>query len=263
MCVSCTSPFLKPGGGADLWRRAVRFGVIDDAETIEFYKSVPERKCAVRQGVDTNGTCLGVCLTCYHASPPVGKRVASQCLSLLHSEVKTDTAASSLPGPACLPFLWGTKNGEAQARIRRAEREKVCAACKTAAEYRSRAVRHPPPRVSTPVCGASTPSTTVAVSHQCGFPGLAVAPDAGCVEALMHAHLQRTRPEEISTVFSNGRTRTYQGVRVPIKSVVGPRQDRRRRAMAAGVVSRAISADPSTVSAAVATILRRAKAHGG
>jgi len=128
VCVLCTSPFLKPGDGADLWRRAVRFSVIDDAETIEFYKSVPERKCAVRQGVDTNETCLGVCLTCYHASPPVGKRVASHCLSLLHSEVKTDTAASSLPGPACLPILWGTKKGEEQTRLRRAEREKVCAA---------------------------------------------------------------------------------------------------------------------------------------
>lgn len=108
MCVSCTSPFLKPGGGADLRRRAVRGGVIDDTEPIEFYKSVSQRKSAVRRGVNANGTCLGLCLSCYHASPPVGKCVASQFLSLFHASFKTDTAASFIPGPACLPYLWGT-----------------------------------------------------------------------------------------------------------------------------------------------------------
>ena len=262
MCVSCTSPFLKPGGGADLRRRAVRGGVIDDAETIEFYKSVSQRKSAVRRGVDANGTCLGLCLSCYHASPPVGKRVAPQCLSLLHASVKTDTAASFIPGPACLPYLWGTQKEEAKGRLPRAEIEKVCAACKTAAEYRSRAVRRPPTRVPATVCGVPVPSTAVAVSRQCSLPGLAVAPNSGCVEALINAHLQRTRPEQISTVFPNGRTRTYQRVTLPIKSVVGPRRSRRRRAKAAGAASRAISADPSTVTAALSTILRRAKEHG-
>ena len=32
VCVSCSSPYLRPGGDADLWRRVVRSGVIDDAE---------------------------------------------------------------------------------------------------------------------------------------------------------------------------------------------------------------------------------------
>ena len=112
------------------------------------------------------------------------------------------------------------------------------------------------------VCGVPVPSAEVAVSRQCSFPGLAVAPNAGCVEALINAHLQRTRPEQISTVFPNARTRTYQRVTVPIKSVVGPRHNHRRRAKAAGAASRAISVDPSTVIAALSTILRRAKEHG-
>jgi len=155
VCVSCTSLFLKPDGGADLWRQAVRFGVIDDAETIEFYKSVPERKCAVRQIVDTNGTCLGVCLTCCHASPTVCQRVASQCLSLFHSEINTDTAASSLPGPACLRFLWGTKKGEEQARLRRAERERFALRARrppntAVARFGSHRPAFPPPLAARP-----------------------------------------------------------------------------------------------------------------
>jgi len=168
------------------------------------------------------------------------------------------------PSRSCLPPVpLGHQKERRTSKITSGGTQKVCAACRTAAEYRGRAVRLPPSRVSTTACGASTPSTTVAVSRQCGLPGLADAPDAGSVEALMHAHLQRKRPEDISTVFSNGRTRTYKLFRVSIESVVSPRQDRRRRAMAAGVMSRAISADPSTVIAAVATILCRAKAHRG
>jgi len=51
-------------------------------------------------------------------------------------------------------------------------------------------------------------------------------------------------------------------VTVPIKSVVDPRHNRRRRAKATGAASLAISADPSTVTAAISPILRRAKEHG-
>ena len=54
-------------------------------------------------------------------------------------------------------------------------------------------------------------------------------------------------------------------MRIPtaIKSVVGPRHGRRRRAMAAGAVTRITQADPSAAAAAIATIQSQAKSRGG
>jgi len=112
VCVSCSSPYLRPGGDADLWRRAVGCGVIDEAESIDAFKKLGVRKSAVREGENANGTVLGWCLPCYSAfrysacRPLACKRLGTQFHSLLHSLVKTDAAASSVPGPACLPFLW-------------------------------------------------------------------------------------------------------------------------------------------------------------
>ena len=269
VCVSCSSPYLRPGGDADLWRRAVGCGVIDDAESIEAFKTLGVRKCAVTEGEDANGTVLGWCLPCYWACrhsacrPPARKRLGAQCHSLLHSLVKTDAAASSVPRPACLPFLWVPEKHDVQARLPPSGREKVCPACKTAAELRSRAVRHPPTRVSASVGGVSVPPAATAVMQQGDLPRIAVAADASSVEGLMHAHLRRTRPNNITTVSSNGRTRTYVMIPTAIKSVVGPRHSRRRRAMTAGVVTRITQADPSAVAAAIATIQSQAKSRGG
>jgi len=131
------------------------------------------------------------------------------------------------------------------------------------AESRSRMARRPPTPLSVSVGGVSIPPVVSAVLKQCRLPGMAVAPDAGCVEELMHAHLRRTRPEKICTVFSSGRTRTDQRIPTSLKSVVGPRHAWRRRAMAAGVVSTIMQADPSAVAAAMETIQRRARARGG
>ena len=111
VCVSCSSPYLRPGGDADLWRRAVCCVVIDDAESIEVFKTLGVRKCAVREGEDANGTVLGWCLRCYSACrPPARKRPGAQCHSLLHPLVKTDAAASSMPGPAFLLTYRSQKN---------------------------------------------------------------------------------------------------------------------------------------------------------
>jgi len=201
VCVSCSSPYLRPGGDADLWRRAVCCVVIDDAESIEVFKTLGVRKCAVREGEDANGTVLGWCLRCYSACrPPARKRLGAQCHSLLHPLVKTDAAASSMPGPAFLLTCGSQKRG-LQARLPPSDREKVCPACNTAAELRSRAVRHPPTRVSASVGGVSVPPAVTAVMQQGDLPGIDVAPDASSVEGLMHAHLRRTRPDKITTVF--------------------------------------------------------------
>jgi len=262
--VSCSCPYLTSGGDTELWRRVVRCCVIDDAASVQFFNIVFVRKRAVREGEDTNRTILGLCLHCYVVCrPPARKRLGTQCRSLLHLSVKTDTAASSVQGPACLPFLWAAERGTARAYLPPAERDKVCPACKTAAECRSRVARRPPTPLSVSVGGVSIPPVVSAVIKQCRLPGMAAAPDAGCVEQLMHAHLQRTRPEKICTVFSNGRIRTYQRIPTSVKSVVGLRHARRRRAMAAGVVSPIMQTDPSTVTAAMETIQRRSRAREG
>jgi len=264
VCVSCSSPYLRPGGDADLWGRAVRCGVIDDTESIEVLKTLGVRKCAVREGEDANGTVLGWCWPCYSACrPPARKRRGAQCHSILHPLVKTDAAASSVPGPACLRFLWVPEKRGVQARLPPSDLETVCPACRTAAELRSRAFRHPPTRVSASVGGVSVPPAGTSAIQQGDLPGISVAPNASSVEGLMHAHLRRTRPEKITTVLSNGRTRTYVRISTAIKSVVGPRHGRRRRAMAVEAVPRITQADPSAAAAAISTIQSQAKSRGG
>jgi len=109
VCVSCSSPYLRPGGDADLWRRAVRSGFIDDSESIEVFKTLGVRKCAVKEGEDANGTVLGWCLPCYsECRPPARKRRGAQCPSLLTPIFKTKAAVSSGPRP-----VWpGSERGD-------------------------------------------------------------------------------------------------------------------------------------------------------
>ena len=74
VCVSCCCPYLTPGGDTELWRRAVRCGVIDDVASVEFFNKVCLRKRAVREGEDTNGTILGLCLHCYVVCRPPSRK---------------------------------------------------------------------------------------------------------------------------------------------------------------------------------------------
>jgi len=78
----------------------------------------------------------------------------------------------------------------------------------------------------------------------------------------LHAHLRWTHLDSITTAFSNGRTRTYLKIPTAVKSVLGLRHAWRRRAMAMGAME-LTQADSSAVTAAMATIICYAKAHGG
>lgn len=112
VCVVCFSPFLYPGSGADQWWRAVQAGVINDDEVIAFDASVPERRCAVTGGEDTNGVSLGTCFSCYRLHPGVGKRRGQVCGSLLHQPLALR---------ASVPVVWRDgAGGQAWARLGRA-----------------------------------------------------------------------------------------------------------------------------------------------
>jgi len=215
-------------------------------------------------GPSSDGVCLATrrSVTRRAVHSPVNALARSSTLSYILSSRQTPRRRPCRVQRASLS-CGSQKKREVQAQLPPSGREKVCPACKTAAELRSRTVRHPPTRVSASVGGVSVPPAATAVMQQGDLPRIAVAADASSVEGLMHAHLRRTRPDKITTVFSNGRTRTYVRIPTPVESVVGPRHGRRRRAMAAGAVTRITQADPSAAAAAIATIQSQAKSRGG
>jgi len=94
----------------ELWRRAVCCGVISDAESVEFCKSTPTRRCySSEEDRDANGVALRTCLDCFNATGRTAstKRFGHKCRSLQHSQFSADKPDTARPGPACLPYLWG------------------------------------------------------------------------------------------------------------------------------------------------------------
>jgi len=230
-------------------------GVISDVESVQFCTSVPTRKCySVDENEDNNGVCLRVCIVCFpRGERTSGKRVGRLCLSLLHPDVSTDKPAAALPGPACLPFLWGSNEAKLQRGLPPNQRKKVCAACKSRAEALSRNVAPPSPSQahfnavedSAPPAPADTtpvrpsppltagPDTSLVISPLSGF---SVEPDSSTVPALLGAFVRRTGGDELVTRFPNGRQRVYRRVVTGRKVEVGSRQNRRRRAVAAATI---------------------------
>jgi len=78
----------------------------------------------------------------------------------------------------------------------------------------------------------------------------------------VNKHLTGTRPDEIVVNFPNGRRRTYARVYRPAKDKVGPRQARRRAALAATAMGRLVAIDPGMVAASMADAARRVQASG-
>jgi len=88
-------------------------------------------------------------------------------------------------------------------------------------------------------------------------------PQVAKVAQLVNKHLTGTRPDEIVVNFPNGRRRTYARVYRPAKDKVGPRQSRRRAALAATAIGRLVAIDPGMVAAPMADAVRRVQASGG
>jgi len=285
VCVGCRLPFLRPNADAELWRRAVRCGVISDAESVDFYQNTPTRRCySSEEDRDANGAALRACLDCFNATERTAstKRFGHNCRSLQHSQVSTDKPATARPGPACLLYLWGINEAEGQRRLSPIERKKVCSACKSLAERFSRNAApfptppHGPPRVASvsapPVIGeaaaafSSTPlpaagATPLAISAVIAF---SIKPDSDTVPELFSAFLRRTGGTELAERFPNGVTRVYRRVVTTRKSVVRPRQERRRWAMAVASVRRLFpSIDADALASTMRVVCGVARATGG
>lgn len=83
------------------------------------------------------------------------------------------------------------------------------------------------------------------------------------VLSLVTKHLSVTRPEKIYVTFPNGRKWTYGREVTPIKTVVGPRQTRRRASLAAAAVGRLVQIDVGLVTAMMQDLCLRAQQSGG
>jgi len=194
--------------------------------------------------------------------------------------VSTDKPAAAIPGPACLPFSWGSKDAELQHGLPPKQRTKVCAACKSRAEALSRNVpppsrsqvhvdavedsAPPAPAETTPVRPSSPrtagPDTALVISPLSGF---SVEPDSSTVPALLGAFVRGAGGDELVTRFSNGRKRVYRRVVTSRKAEVGCRQSRRRRAVAAATVRPLFpAADAAAIAAPMRIICGAARTTG-
>jgi len=112
---------------------------------------------------------------------------------------------------------------------------------------------------STPLPAAA--ATPLAISTVTGF---SIKPDSSTVPELFSAFVRRTGWTEFAARFPNGVTRVYRRVVTTLQAVVGPCQERRRRAMAVETVRRLF---PSIDAAALASTMRFvcgvARATGG
>jgi len=206
----------------------------------------------------------------------------SLCSFILHPQVSTDSPATVVPGPKCLRLLWGTCKAEREARLPWRQRHEVCPTCKWRVEQLAATHVGPANPPSAPSAAAAVAKSAGADSPTIHEPeplepctpsriqlstvsvaGIGVDPLSSGTEALLGAHLRRTRPESISVKFSNGDIRTYKRVVTAKEAVVGPRQDLSRRNTAASLLSGLTTVDPAEVSAAVSAIARRASANDG
>jgi len=235
----------------------------------------------VDEDEDNNGVCLRLCIVCFPRRERISsKRVGRLCLSLLHPEVSTDKPAAAIPGPACLPFSWDSKDAELQHGLPPKQRTKFCAACKSRAEALGRNVpppspsqvhvdavedsAPPAPAETTPVRPSSPrtagPDTALVISPLSGF---SVEPDSSTVPALLGAFVRGAGGDELVTRFSNGRKRVYRRVVTSRKAELGCRQSRRRRAVAAATVRLIFpAADAAAIAAPMRIICGAARTTG-
>jgi len=100
--------------------------------------------------------------TCYFVERPPANKVGAKCASLIYPDVSTDRDPAARPGPGILYILWPVAKADEQSTLPPGGRERVCSACKTLVEKRSRAAQ--PDRAHGAVPGMSTLTVTTAGS---------------------------------------------------------------------------------------------------
>lgn len=246
VCTACCLPFLHPTAATDDWLASMATMNRDDQRAhfvgAELLKSKNKRAGHVRP----SGVTLGLCNRCYQRDRRGNGRSqrarSDDCCSTRHAS-GTPTPALFAPAPGILPWLWGPDKAEAQMALLMAEREKVCASCRTSSERASRAAKKVRPASSGLDVLAAVAANQPAVPLEVQLMGIlerydtSTPPELVCFEKLLEAHLRATKPTEISFVFKNGVKRRYILAPSARQAVVGPRQLRRRAKHASDALS--------------------------
>lgn len=125
----------------------------------------------------------------------------------------------------------------------------------------------PLPAPSAPrACAPPVPAAQVA-SHAAfalvSGPSIMIEPNSAVVAGVVSSHVKKTRPKQIVVSFKYGKTRVYCRVVVARKSVVGPRQERRRRVETNYLVASCLAVTPAEIKLSMAAVYRQARANGG
>lgn len=285
VCSGCTSPFLRDCRSARLWRDAVETGLNDDDAAVRLVAAAPLRKCSVAKGADPFGVPLGTCQKCFGKDRRTVTRDQGTSESGMATSILGGAAvaarADSLGGPPhagpsfsivslpgwCVPAtpfsvvrLPGWCVPATPFSVARLPGWSVLPWSPAIVGSKSRQALHganvEPTGPVGPVVAAALRKAHLSYSSL----GAECLP---LVAALLQRHLAETRPDQLQVTYDNGRTRTYVRVPMPLKTVVQPRQARRRAFLAAMAVGQISRLDPGLLSAAVADVCRRATQSGG
>ena len=252
VCNRCTHAFLSPSSATEAYLASISHHPLElSAHSVAATLRKSKRRPPF--GVHASGVLLGLCSGCVAAvrRKPTAVRVLENCKSLLHKEGAMG-AATYVPSPAAMPWLWSGADAANEAAAKPNERRKVCAACRSKAD-RSRWASTPPLPAPSPDEGAvglnllsavaafvqdssiapprdgapaaaddepgqaaalepSSPSPTVALETLLARYDTLSKSEVALSAALMAKHLRAVRPTHISISFGNGVNRRYEPV---------------------------------------------------
>jgi len=232
VCYGCSRACVRVSRGAERWTSAVSAGVIQANDDTNWLVG-RVRRCSKRAFVDTVGVSWGLCRPCYASSPA--------------------RARAAPPPPPQMCEAAPPSNGWRAVS--------VCGVQEAPAEHTLFFEQRLPSVNIAPRAGivAMTAALRAARLSYASLEG----PQVAEVAQLVKKHLTGTRPDEIVVTFANGRRRKYARVYRPAKDKFGPRQVRRRAALAATTIGRLFAIDPGMLAASMADAARRAQASGG
>jgi len=142
-------------------------------------------------------------------------------------------------------------------------RQRVCGTSKWRAEKES--VMRVPITTTQPLVptAADKSMSTPAALQRSLVAGVDVGTVQATADEVMTAHLQRTKPDEISGKIYHGRTRTYKSVSQATSAAVGGRRIRRRSRAMASLLPGLLTSGTEHASTLAASILRRARYSSG
>lgn len=214
VCTLCALPCVQDTLAGRRWREAAIAGQVTDIAATRLLASTPVRKCSVAQLVDSLGVSHEQCNVCYAR---LRARACRGGPSLdTHPALRYQKLPRWLVAPAPMSAEWSCHalpgcNEEPQAR---GQDDVIDDLREARRSY-------------------STLSDASLLD----------------VQSLVTKHLSVTRPEKIYVTFPNGRKWTYGREVTPIKTVVGPRQTRRRASLAAAAVGRLVQVGLGLVTA--------------